>query len=115
MESLRNDIGYAIRTLAKKPGFTLIAVLTLALGIGANAAIFSMVNSAVFQPLPFAEPDQIVRIFWTNREQGIRSLATSHPDLTDLAATSQHLDVVAAFMRTGVNFTGAGEPERLQA
>lgn len=115
METLRHDIAYAFRTLARSPGFALVAILTLAIGIGANAAIFSVVNSAVFQPLPYEDSHQIVRVFNTRPDRGWDHINISYPDLTDFAAHTQTLEGIAGFTRTGVNLAGEGEPERLQA
>jgi len=115
METVRRDILFAFRGLRQSPGFTLVVVLTLALGIGANGAIFSVVNSVLFQPLPYQDPEQIVRVYATHRVRGWDHINVSYPDLMDFKQQSQLLQGLAGFTRTGVNFSGQGEPERLEA
>lgn len=90
MEQIRSDVRYAFRALAKSPGFALVVILTLAIGIGANAAIFSMVNAALFQPLPFADSHRIVRIFNEHRTRGHDHINVSYPDLQDFAAHTRN-------------------------
>ena len=83
MESLRKDLAYGFRTLLKNPSFTIVAVLALALGTGANTAIFSVVNGVLIKPLPYQEPDRLVMV-WTNNTKGNRPQdALSVPDLLD--------------------------------
>ncbi|MGH9794117.1 MAG: ABC transporter permease, partial [Candidatus Acidiferrales bacterium] len=83
METLWQDVKYGARTLMKSPGFTLVAVLTLALGIGANTAIFSVTNAVLFRPLPYAEPDRITLVWMDNRPMGMKEDITSWPNYTD--------------------------------
>jgi len=108
-----SDLRYAIRTLAKSPSFTCIAVLTLALGIGANTAIFSAVNTVLLKPLPYPESDRLVQILSTGF-QGVR-FGVSFPDLHDLRALSHDFSGVAATTTQRYNLTGAGDPREVQA
>ena len=80
MESIFTDIRYGLRILLKQPGFTLVAVITLALGIGANTAIFSLVNSILLRPLPFREPDRLVRMLQASPKLGLSSWGVSQAD-----------------------------------
>src|SRR5438094_7067124 len=104
---------YAARTLAKSPGFTLVAVLTLALGIGANTAIFSAVNAVLLKPLPYPGSDRLVQIM-SPGFRGVR-FGVSFPDLQDLRALSQDFTGVAATTTQRYNLTGAGDPREVQA
>ena len=84
MDGLLQDLRYVLRTLKKSPAFVTISVLTLALGIGANLAIFTVVNAVLLQPLPFREPDGIVRVFDDLGGAGARNVGMSVPELYDL-------------------------------
>ena len=110
MDSLRQDVRYAIRRLLKSPGFTLVAVLTLALGIGANSAIFSVVNGVLLKPLPYAEPDRLVGLY--HLFEGHRA-TMSGPNFTDVRKMSKTLADAAAISRSRVILTGQGEHVRL--
>jgi putative ABC transport system permease protein len=100
-----------MRTLVKRPGFTAVAVLTLALGIGANTAIFSVVNSVLLRPLPFKDSDRLVLVFETT-PVAPRDFV-SVPDLQDYRTGSRSFEEFATFVPQSVNMTGAGEPERV--
>src|SRR5262245_58184947 len=110
MEILRQDLRYAFRRLLKSPGFTVVAVLTLALGIGANSAIFSVINGVLLRPLPYPEPERLVGLF--HLTEGHRE-TMSGPNFFDLRAISQTLADAAAISRSRVILTGRGEPVRL--
>ena len=111
MQTLLQDIRYGARMLFKQPGVTLIAVLTLALGIGANTAIFSLVNAVLLRPLPFAEPERLV---WTWGEfSGGNRASTSPPDFLDYRAQNRSFEELAATFFNSFNLTGSGEPERI--
>ncbi len=116
MQILWQDLRYGARMLLKKPGFTPIAVLTLALGIGANTAIFSVVNAVLIQPLPFAEPDRLVWM-WGNVRDGSNRAAVAPPDYLDYREQNNSFEQLAAMMSVPIygNLTGSGDPERLEA
>jgi len=107
------DLKFALRTLAKSPGFTLVAVLTLALGIGANTAIFSAVNTVLLKPLPYPGSDRLVQVMSTGF-RGVR-FGVSFPDLRDLRALSHDFTGVAATTTQRYNLTGAGDPREVEA
>lgn len=111
MERFWRDLKYGIRTLARSPGFTLIAVLTLALGIGANSAIFSVVDAVVLAPLPYSQPDQLV-IVWQNNPNR-RHIAPSYPDVQDWQHSSRSFLGIAAFGFRDYDLTNPGSPEHL--
>ncbi len=113
MDTLFQDLRYAVRTLAKSPGFTLVAVLTLALGIGANTAIFSAVNGVLLKPLPYPGSDRLVQVMFTGF-RGMR-FGVSFPELHDLRALWQDFTGVAAVRTQRHNLTGAGDPRDVQA
>ncbi len=112
LETTWQDLRYGARMLLKQPGFTLIAVLTLGLGIGANTAIFSIVNAVLLRPLPYQEPERLVTLL--ERASGGAGSSPSYPNFADWRAQNTLFDSMAA-VRTNesFNFTGAGEPERL--
>ncbi|MBA2502035.1 MAG: ABC transporter permease, partial [Pyrinomonadaceae bacterium] len=111
MTTLLQDIRYGARTLLKSPGFTVVAVLALALGIGANTAIFSVVNAVLLKSLPFENPERIMR-FYNARTNEPSSM--SFPDFHDYANRAQTLEHVAAYLVTGSVLRGGDEPERLR-
>jgi predicted permease len=106
------DIKYGSRMLLKSPGFTLVAVLTLALGIGANTAIFSVVNFMLVRPLAYSNPDQLVMIWERNLKKGWNESPTSFGNFVDFRDSARSLDV-AAFTDTNFNLTGGETPERV--
>ena len=113
MDQLVQDVRYGLRALAKTPGFTIVAILTLAVGIGANAAIFSVVNAVLLKPVPFPDPDRLV-MFMSTSPQGSGSFASPAKYQHWREQTSVVQDV-AAFRNNIVNFTGGGVPEQLRA
>ena len=111
METLWRDIRYAARTLLKKPGFTLVVTLTLALGIGANTAIFSVVNAVLLQPLPLPEADRLVSLTETKDEVNERAVA--HRSLLEWRRRGGVFDGVAALVWYNANLESGKEPERV--
>src|SRR5215831_3892310 len=97
LEELWQDLRYGARMLRKNPGFTLIAVLTLALGIGANSAIFSVVNALLLRALPYAEPERIVVIGGLNRQRGNGTLTFSYPQWQVMQEQNQSFAEIAAY------------------
>jgi putative ABC transport system permease protein len=115
MDTLIKDISYGFRSLLKRPGFTAIALVALALGIGANTAIFSLVNAVVLQPLPYNDPDRLVWV-WGKFSGGNRA-SVAPADFLDFRAQNKTFEQLAASFSLAmpVNLTGSGEPERLSA
>src|SRR4026207_1828668 len=113
MESILADIRYGLRILLKQPGFTLVAVVTLALGIGANTAIFSLVNSILLRPLPFREPDRVVRLIQASPKLGLDTWGVSQADFAAYREQTRSCETVALYNSTAITLAGAGEPERL--
>jgi putative ABC transport system permease protein len=113
---LWQDLRYGARTLVKNPGFTLIAVLTLALGIGANTAIFSVVNALLLRPLPYRQPEQLVKVFRTPPDpaKGMLPSIWSYPRLEMLRDHNQCFAAVEGFNQSPYNLTGTDAPEQLQ-
>ncbi len=114
MESIIQDLRYALRTLAKNPAFAAVAIFTLALGIGANTAIFSVVNAVLLTPLPYENEDRLVMIWGDLRARDVQNWPASTPDLLDYRA-AQSFDEVASFFPFQVTLTGEGDPERVNA
>ena len=112
-ETIWNDFRYAIRTLGRTPGFILVMVLTLALSIGANSAIFSVIEGVLLRPLPFAQPDRIVRIFLNS--DTYPKFPLNPFDLRDLRTRNRTFDALAGIVRADAQLSGAGEPVMLHA
>jgi len=117
-DELRGDIRFAVRTLAKNPAFSLVAILTLALGIGANSAIFSVVNGVLLKPLAFPNPDQLVRVWQVETVNGAATPGTvSAVNLDDWRARRRMLADIAGYFyiegMSGTDLTGIGEPQRI--
>jgi predicted permease len=119
--ALANDVRYAARILRRSPGFTIVAVLTLALGIGANTAILSVVNAVLLRPLPYASPDRVVRVYTAFRGSGTPRYAMSQPEFMDYRSLTHVFQNAAAFTGTSLTLTGgcsatgsACEPERVR-
>src|SRR5438270_5877101 len=111
MRNLMQDVLYGIRLMAKNPGFTLVATLALTLGIGANSAIFSVVNSVVLKPLPYEDAHRLV--FLSERSAQLEGMSISYPNFTDWRAQNQVFEKIGVYRRQSYNLTGTGEPERL--
>jgi len=106
METLLQDLRYGLRTLWKRPGFTLVAMLTLALGIGANTAIFSLINAVLLRPLPFTQPEQLMAV-WPKR-------TFSKFEYLKFKEQTNAFAQLSAYSGWGFTLTGAGEPEKLE-
>jgi putative ABC transport system permease protein len=113
LETLWQDLRFGARTLARNPGFAVVAVLTLALGIGANAAIFSVVNAVLLRPLPWTEPDRAIMIW--SRWTAFDKTWVASGELMDYRRRARTLEQVAAWADGQVNLTGDGDPERVAA
>ena len=115
LATIRQDLAFATRTLRKAPTFTLVALLTLALGIGASTAIYSVVQAVLLRPLPFQEPERLVRIWLSNPGQQIERSDISRPDFEIWRDESQAFSSLAAYYQSGsgLALTGMGEPQRL--
>jgi len=113
MQTLWQDLRYSLRMLRKRPGFTLVAVATLALSIGANSAVFSVVNAVLLSPLPYPNSEQLTMIWGKLPAHGLNQLNASPPEFVDYRDRNQAFAAVAVYASMGRNLTGAGEPERI--
>lgn len=114
MDALWKNFIYSLRMLLKRPSLTIVAIIAIALGIGANTAIFSVVNTVLLQPLPYEQPQQLVMLASEARNQALDGRGTfSVPDFFDLQQHSKTLEYVATYQRSGTIATEGGEPERL--
>src|SRR5580658_2623625 len=112
MGALAQDIRYGIRMLAKNPGCTLIAVLTLALGIGANTALFSVVNGVILNPLPYPQPDQLVMLY--ENSPAFEKFSISYPNLKDWQRSNSTFAEIAGYRSDDFTIAGSGETERVR-
>ena len=106
------DIHHAFRMMRKSPGFTAVAVLTLALGIGANTAIFSIVNGVLLNPLPFPHPQELTVLY--EHTTNFEKFSISYPNFLDWQRTNSTFASMAAYRHEDFNITGSGEPERVR-
>src|SRR5512146_1914563 len=113
MTTLLQDLRFALRQLRRTPVFTIIAVLTLALGIGANSAIFSVVNAVLLRPLPYKDPERLVLL--SERTPRFPILSVSYENYRDWRDQSRSFEAVGAVRNLSMTLTGQGEPERLPA
>ena len=113
MENLLQDLRYAVRMLIKKPGFTVVVVAALALGIGANTAIFSIVNSILLRPLPYRDPGRLAMIWMDNRRMNVDQDIHSYANYVDYRDQNQVFESMAAYSGISLNLVGTGEPERI--
>ncbi|MEO6727256.1 MAG: ABC transporter permease, partial [Blastocatellia bacterium] len=115
MNTLIQDLRYGLRMLLKKPGFTLVAIITLALGIGANTAIFSVVNAVMLRPLPYQQPERLVAV-WESDQRRMRSKTSmSYPNFYDVRTQSQSFERMASFYTNNVALTGTATPVNLRS
>ena len=113
MGTLLADLRYGLRMLRKNPGFTAVAVVTLALGIGANTAIFSVVSGVLLNPLPYPGPERLVALYSKTAEFDRSSI--SYPNLLDWVRDNHSFSAIAGYRADSYNLTDMGEPERLPA
>jgi putative ABC transport system permease protein len=111
LENAWQDLRYALRTLSKNPGFTAVAILTLAIGIGANTAIFSVVDGVLLRPLPYPQPDRIVRIWQTDDKNALSNM--SDPNFADLAQQNHTLASMVQYSVNDASVSGGTEPARV--
>src|SRR6185436_7082395 len=114
-ETLWQDLRYGVRMLRKYPGFALTVMITLGLGIGANATIFSVFNAVLLEPLPYREADRLVRLWETNPGGGLTAVAVSVPNFQDWQREQSVFEQLAASENATFNLTGRGEPQRVAA
>ena len=113
MGTLTQDLRYAVRTILKNPGFSIVAIVTLALGIGANAAIFTVVNGVLLRPLPFPEPDRLVRVYGASPGRGYDRMTFSHPDFEDWDRRSTQIESMGIWWPNNMVLTGGDRGEEV--
>src|SRR5689334_19747424 len=114
MDNLLQDFRFAARTLVKSPGFAIVAVLCIAIGIGANTTIFSVINAMLLRPFPYADPERIVSVRETQVKNNIDQAGFSYLDYRDLREQSTAFSQVAANTGRSLTFSGTEEPERVE-
>nr|MBA3356432.1 ABC transporter permease [Pyrinomonadaceae bacterium] len=115
MDSFFRDLRYSARMLIKSPGFTAVAVLALTLGIGANTAIFSVVNSVLLRPLPYSDPGRLMQLWEASARKGRSEMPASYPNFADWRDQNHVFEQVVAYSDWTFNLTGTGEPERIRS
>ena len=115
MNTLWQDLRYGVRMLVKNPTFTAVAIVALALGIGANAAIFSVVNSLLLRPLPLSDPDRLVQVWESSVKLGRTQMPASYPNFADWRDQNHVFEQTVAYSDWSFNLTGTAEPERIRS
>src|SRR5215468_1589614 len=115
MQTIFRDLKYAVRTLVKRPAFTATAVVTLALGIGATSAVFSVANAILLRPLPYQDSSRLVMIEGNFVKMGMSNIGASAREFMDYRDEASSLERVAAFSNLSLNLTGIDVPEKVQA
>src|SRR3989442_15295778 len=110
MQTIWQDLRYGARMLLKNPGITFVVILALALGIGANTAIFSVVNAVLLRPLPYDEPDRL--LFLNEKSPVLDEMSISYPNFTDWRSQQSVFEKIGVYNRNRYNLTGLGEGER---
>src|SRR5918996_6408266 len=109
-----SDVQYALRNIAKKPLFYSVVILTLALGIGANAAIFTVVNGVLLQPLPYPHPERLMMVWTHNPRQGFDKDVGTYPNFEDWRRASQSFERMSGYFGASVTLTGSGDPAQIR-
>ena len=115
MHALVQDIRHSVRLIVRQPGLTFVALLTMALGIGANTAIFSAVDTVLLRPLPYADPDRLVVVWEKRPAEGVMKNVVAAADYVDWSQMNTVFEATAAMISVTADLTGAGEPARLSA
>src|SRR5689334_13144349 len=114
METLLQDLLYGVRIFFKKPGFTAIAIVTLALGIGANTAIFSVITGVLLRPLPYKDPERIVTLWQSSLKNNVKKEGVAPANFLDWKERNSVFEDIAAVYPWGLDLTGQGEPESFE-